>query len=152
MARPSLHLDEGFDLYAMPNDTLRRVLEDKKILRAAVFRPSSRTRIDALRQSLPPTEQSLALDLARGTRTADDPALKSLPPEARARVIELAQDYLEDHSTAGTGRATSWPRGPWPSSRPAAASRTWADHPTRRHRRYAPIRATCPAAPCRASA
>ena len=105
VARPSLHLDEGFDLYAMPNDTVRRVLENKKILRAAVFRASSRTRIDALRQSLPPAEQSLALDLARGVRTADDPVLRRLQPEPRARVIELAQDYLEYQLDSG-----HWPR------------------------------------------
>jgi hypothetical protein len=105
VARPGLGLDEGFDLYAMPTDTVRRVLDDHSLLRRAVYRPSARTRIDALRRGLTDSEQDLVLGLAEGRRRPDDPDLEALDPERRARVIELAQDFLEYQLDTG-----HWPR------------------------------------------
>ncbi|MGH6944186.1 MAG: DUF4105 domain-containing protein, partial [Geminicoccaceae bacterium] len=89
VARPGLDLTDDFQVYAIPIDTLRAVLEKQGLMAKAVFRPSSRTRIEHRLRLLRPTERALVERLADGRVAADDPALEG-PLSRRAAILELA--------------------------------------------------------------
>lgn len=111
VARPDLRLTDGFEVYAIPVDTVRAVVDAPGVLRQATFRPSQRSRIGERWQQLDASEQEIALALAEGDLQPAAPAVEALAPTSRARVLELAQAYLQYRiETGGMERAEMAPR------------------------------------------
>jgi hypothetical protein len=94
IARPTLSLTDRFRYWAIPSDTVRAILEDDTILQQVVYRPSDRKKIEALRNHMDETNQTLALDLAHGKFTTDDQILETLPVTEKTATLELAYRYL----------------------------------------------------------
>ncbi len=94
VARPGLRLTDRFPVYAIPIDTVRAVVRQDDMLVRAVFRPSSRTRIEHALDALTPAERSLVRRLADGTLAPDDPKILRLAPAQRAAVLELAAEFV----------------------------------------------------------
>ena len=101
VARPSLHLTDRFDGWAIPADAVRAVVEQEGLLARTVFRPSARADIDHRLDQIDGRDRELAFELALGERQADDPALAELPPARQAAILELAYEYLQYRSRAG---------------------------------------------------
>ena len=101
VARPELHLTDGFDWWAIPADTVRVVVEQAGLLSRAVYRPSARADIDHRLSLLDPHQRDLAYSLAMGAREPNDPELAELPPQRRAALLELAYEYLQYRLSAG---------------------------------------------------
>ncbi len=94
VARPGLRLTDRFPVYAIPVDTVRAVVRQDDMLAGAVFRPSSRTRIEHGLEALTPAERRLVHRLAEGAVATDDPELEHLAPARRAAVLELAAEVV----------------------------------------------------------
>jgi Domain of unknown function (DUF4105) len=94
VARPGLALTDRFGVYAIPVDTVRTVIDQPGLLDRAVFRPSSRTRIEHRLRALSEPERALVRRLAGGQLSADAPELQALQAPRRAAVLELAADFV----------------------------------------------------------
>ena len=101
VARPGLNLGNRFNWYAIPNDTVRTVLEHEGLLNTAVFRPSNRTIINHRLALLDATERDLTYALIKDTQTLNNGLWHRQPPLSRARMLELAQDYLSYQLNTG---------------------------------------------------
>ena len=95
VARPGHDLTGQFSVWAIPGDTVAVVLEDKKILKKAVFRPSVRSKIRHQLSYLSSDEKDIVLDLVHGQIKPDDKQVESLPDKKRALTIITAYDYLQ---------------------------------------------------------
>jgi len=94
VARPGLALTDRFAVYAIPVDTVRTVIDRPGLLGRAVFRPSSRTRIEQRLRTLSAPERALVRRLAAGQLSADATELHALAAPRRAAVLELAADFV----------------------------------------------------------
>ncbi len=101
VARPRLRLTDRFRLYAIPVDTVRAVVRQDDLLAHAVFRPSSRTRIEHGLGALTPAERQLVHRLADGALAPGAPALERLAPARRAAALELAAGFVTYRMRAG---------------------------------------------------
>lgn len=93
-ARPGLDLTSGFDLWAIPTDTVRAVLEEEGLLKKVVYRPAASTTLQQHIGTAPGTVQSVAYDLALGRRSPDDAAVGQLSDHDRAQALEIGYAYL----------------------------------------------------------
>jgi Domain of unknown function (DUF4105) len=94
VARPGLALTDRFEVYAIPVDTVRAVVDQPDLLGNTVFRASSRTRIEQRLGTLSPPERALVNRLADGELAPDATELQALPAPRRAAVLELAADFV----------------------------------------------------------
>ena len=94
VARPGLALTDRFEVYAIPVDTVRAVVDQPGLLGGTVFRASSRTRIEQRLRALDPHERTLVNRLADGELASDATELQALPAPRRAAVLELAADFV----------------------------------------------------------
>ena len=94
VARPGLALTDRFEVYAIPVDTVRAVVDQPGLLGGTVFRASSRTRIEQRLRTLDPPERTLVNRLADGELAPDATELQALPAPRRAAVLELAADFV----------------------------------------------------------
>jgi hypothetical protein len=101
VARPGLELTDRFKVYAIPIDTARAVIEQPGLLGRAVFRASSRTRIEHRLHTLGPSERALVNRLARGQLPPDASELQALGAPQRAAVLELAADFVSYRLRSG---------------------------------------------------
>lgn len=137
VARPGMNLSGRFDWWAIPTDTVRVVLKQEGLLDAAVYRPSSRTRLEHALSRLSSDERALVRALA-----LEDASPESLRPTGMSRqrwatVLESAHDHLHFRFTSGdarpgarermrtllvarsrTGQTPETPRPPTPHTRP----------------------------------
>jgi hypothetical protein len=102
VARPKLHLTDQFDLYAIPIETVRAVLQHEGLMKRAVFRPSKRTRIEHGVRRLDRAERRLIAQLAAGEIEANHPTVTELRPQVRAEVLELAAEFTTYGLRSGT--------------------------------------------------
>ena len=93
-ARPDLSLTDAFDWWAIPSDTVRKVIDQSGLVESAVFRPSAQTELRFRLDQLGDGERDLVDELARGEREPGDPALDALEPANRARVLDAAYEYV----------------------------------------------------------
>lgn len=93
-ARPGLDLTGRFDLWAIPTDTVRAVLDEQGLLRKVVYRPAASTILQHQLDGVTDRLQDLAHALALGRRGLDDPDLAALAAQDRARTLEIAYAYL----------------------------------------------------------
>ena len=89
-ARPNTYLRQDFPIYAIPTDTLRRVLEEKDILRKLVYRPANGTTLAYHAQQNNPFLNKAAKALAKDVNYSVD----HLNSADQARAYEMAYDYL----------------------------------------------------------
>jgi hypothetical protein len=94
VARPGLGLTDRFEVYAIPVDTVRAVVDQPGLLGGTVFRASSRTRIEHRLRALDAPERALVNRLANGEVEPDAAELQALPASRRAAVLELAADFV----------------------------------------------------------
>lgn len=93
-ARPSLHLVEQFNWYAIPADTIRALRGVPNLLGPAHFRPALRTLLDHEAAALTSAQRVLALKIGNGAVAPVASSIQALPEVSRARVLEVAYDYL----------------------------------------------------------
>jgi hypothetical protein len=101
VARPGLRLADEFPVYAIPVETVRAVVRRDHLLSRAVFRPSSRTRIQHELAALTPGERQLVQRLAEGALAPAAPDLEHLAPARRAAVLELAAEFVTYRMRSG---------------------------------------------------
>jgi hypothetical protein len=73
---------------------VRVLVEQKGLLKRAVYRPSNATQIIHRLGRMSESERNLVNDMSRGIISADVTSITELPPAARARVLEVSHDYL----------------------------------------------------------
>lgn len=93
-ARPSLHLTEQFNWYAIPADTIRVLRNEPELLGAAKFRPALRSTLEHEAATLSPKQLDLAVKINSGALAPDASRLQALPASDRAKVLETAHDLL----------------------------------------------------------
>jgi len=89
-ARPNTYMRRDFPVYAIPTDTLRRVLEEKNILKKIVYRPANGTALAFYAQKNSPTINQTAKQLADNPEFSVD----ALTATEQAQAYEMAYDYL----------------------------------------------------------
>jgi hypothetical protein len=125
VARPGLELTGDFPLHAIPVDTVRSVVARDGLLDAAIFRPSSRTRVEHRLSALSSEDRALVARLSEGALAPDAPEVARLAPGRRAAVVEVAADFVTyQMRTGGLARDEAAPRA-WALL--AARSRIAAD-------------------------
>lgn len=95
VARPGMNLAAHFPLEVIPVDTLRVVLEQKDILHAVHYRPSSRTNLSYWINDLPASQQDWLLDYTNNRATLADARLSDLPVRERARLFDISYEYVQ---------------------------------------------------------
>ncbi|MCP3913920.1 MAG: DUF4105 domain-containing protein, partial [bacterium] len=103
LARPGLEWTDRFHFWAIPTDTVRRLLETEGVLRAVRYRPGAATELEYHIGQLAPGERSMALAVALGDQPVED-AARSLDAAAAARVLEVAYEYLHYLRLAGAAQ------------------------------------------------
>lgn len=101
IARPGLKLRKNFPVYAIPTDTLKRVLEEKNILRKMVYRPSSGT---MLNHEI--TKSEKIVNDAAYQRVNNHALPEHLTPAQQAKALETAYDYAYYRFLSGRGERT----------------------------------------------
>lgn len=112
-ARPTLDLADAFSAHVIPLDSVRAVIEQEGLLKRAVFRPSSRTKIETSQAHLSRPEQDIVRALVAGTIESDAPALQALQPGRQATVLEIAEQLVTFQLNSGDidrdiGAKRSW--------------------------------------------
>ncbi|WP_210397474.1 DUF4105 domain-containing protein [Motiliproteus sediminis] len=92
LIRPEARLTEGFDLHAIPADTVRAVV-NAGMAGEVVYRPANRTRFDALVADFSDDEIDRLEALTRAPEQADQ-LLSAVPVERRQQLVQGAYDYL----------------------------------------------------------
>ena len=87
-ARPNTYLRQDFPIYAIPTDTLRRVLEEKDILRKLVYRPANGTTLAYHAQQNNPLLNKATKALAKDVNYS----VAHLNNADQARAYEMAYD------------------------------------------------------------
>ncbi len=101
LAEPDLNLTEGFDLAAIPVDTVRAVL-DQGLVANRHYRPANANRLKGWLALLTDEQQRLAHELARTPEPLQSTAFKALDANTQARILQAAykyQRYLLNTST-----------------------------------------------------
>jgi hypothetical protein len=93
-ARPSMHLLDQFDLWAVPADTVRAVARANDLISSATFRPSRKTVLQERTRTLGPELQNIAKCIGDDQCPLDSISLKRLSPLDQSRVLELAMEYV----------------------------------------------------------
>ncbi|HKB81790.1 MAG TPA: hypothetical protein VKD04_01140, partial [Burkholderiales bacterium] len=83
-----------FRWWAIPSDTVRAVVEQKGLLKRAVYRPSNATLILYRLGLMSATERALVSEMSRGRISTKTPSFAALSPADQARVLEVSHDYL----------------------------------------------------------
>ena len=104
VARPSLRLIDSFSNWVIPVDTVRRIIREQGLLRAATFRPSLVTKLEERIASTSQKNRDLAKKLAEGTISSEDTAFSNEPEGDRVQAIDLAYEYLNFKVISGKDR------------------------------------------------
>lgn len=112
-ARPALDLANAFSAHVIPVDSVRAVIEQEGLLKQAVFRPSSRTRIETSQAYLNRAEQDIVRELVAGRTESDAAVLQALKPGRQATVLEIAEQLVTFQLNSGDierdiGAKRSW--------------------------------------------
>lgn len=101
VARPGIQLVQGFDLYAIPVDTVRRLQEASLITEPPALRPSRQRALEAARKSMSAAERKLVSELIEGRVQASDAAVTALPKESQALILDTAYELLHNRYRRG---------------------------------------------------
>ena len=101
VARPGVDLLSGFELTAIPIDTVRAA-QDAGLVDAARFRPAKGTVLRHRLDRLPPALRDEVLAISRDPGRLDTGELANLDPALRAQLVEAADKYLRFIKSCGT--------------------------------------------------
>lgn len=93
-ARPSLRLTDGFRLWVMPIDTIRKQ-KKKGLIDEADYRPARATRIRYIISLLDVPDQKLALAVYEGKLDPEDLLRMDLAPLTKVRILDLVMEYVQ---------------------------------------------------------
>jgi hypothetical protein len=93
-ARENLDLTSGFDLYAIPSDTVKRIVSTKGLVTSITYRPSQFAVLSFRFRNLSDKDFNLVNQLAKGEITPEHPALAAEPVQTRAKLLELSYELL----------------------------------------------------------
>lgn len=93
VARPGLHLSRAFPVFAIPNDTVRIVVENN-LVESKKYRPSSVNRIKEQLAHLQRKEKQLTRQLTDNTSLLHTEDFSTLAPDRRHLVIDTAYRHL----------------------------------------------------------
>jgi len=91
VARPGLELEDGSTLWALPLDTVRRVI-GAGLVTGRSYRPSRMSRLAALSAPLPPQARELAVAIAAGSSPPEAALAAGLDATGQARVLDAAAE------------------------------------------------------------
>lgn len=145
VARPGLDLTRRFRGYAIPLDTVRLLTREPGLLREAVYRPASNTRLRHRLAGLDRAELALVRRLVEG-EAADDVLPATLDPARRALLLETAFGLVRRDANSGRRDAvaaarvsrdllvarSAFPPLPEPVEPPVPSIRPDQGHATRR--------------------
>lgn len=92
VAWPGQDLADGFDIHAIPVDTVRRVIE-RDMVSDLHYRPSVVTQILDKLETMPASQQTLSYTLANGEQSPESASVQALSEAERVEVINLAYEY-----------------------------------------------------------
>ncbi len=93
-ARPSLHLRDTLAAWVIPGETVRTVVATPDLVKKAVFRPASTTRLRHRLQQLSEQQQDWVQTLVAGQTQPEALNETALNVANRAQILETAYDYL----------------------------------------------------------
>ena len=93
VARPDVHLTDGFEHRAIPIDTVRAVLK-AGLVTDTHYRPAAATQLQFQADRLPAEQQRLAWELAHGKRELTDPVFTALTTTERIDILRVAYQHL----------------------------------------------------------
>jgi hypothetical protein len=93
-ARPSLHLRDTLPAWIIPGETVRAIVATPDLVKKAIFRPASTTRLRHRLQQLSKQEQDWVQALVTGEIQAEALSETVLDITRRAQILETAYDYL----------------------------------------------------------
>ncbi len=100
VARPGVRLTEGFGMWAIPIDTIRRVKE-AGLVEEVIYRPSRASRLMHISSVSTPEERNMAKDVAMGIQPplaaslAGNDAGNDENPEQEIRTLDMATEFLK---------------------------------------------------------
>lgn len=94
IARPGAELTKGFELYAIPVDTVRRLQDQSFVSGAPHLRPSRQRELDAARQQMSTEQQDHVSNLVSGTLSPTDAEMQALPPADQVLLLDSAYELL----------------------------------------------------------
>ncbi|MEH6825116.1 MAG: DUF4105 domain-containing protein [Motiliproteus sp.] len=92
LIRPEARLTQGFDLHAIPADTVRAVVR-AGIAGEVIYRPANRTQFDALVATLSPREQHAVVRLSQAP-ASPTAFFTQLPAPKQSLLAQAGYDYL----------------------------------------------------------
>jgi hypothetical protein len=93
-ARPGLDLTGGFDWFAIPSDTVKKVVAEQGLVRKTTYRPSRYAELKVAFNHLTDDEANLVNRLATGDLDVKHQSLQAIPLRERAQLLELAYELL----------------------------------------------------------
>jgi len=93
-ARPSLHLTDRFNVFALPVDTIKAARAEG-LIESADYRPSRATKIRHRLARLSPEQRDAVLSLVEGERAPETLAEDFSDAGAQARMLDAAAAYLQ---------------------------------------------------------
>jgi hypothetical protein len=107
-ARRDLYLTRRLGSWVHPSDTLRYLMEEGKMVKAIVYRPSSRSRYLAQRELLTKTEQGIADDMA-SRKMLETERYLALSNDRKAMVLDELMAFIEyDEGLYGAKKSTKY--------------------------------------------
>jgi hypothetical protein len=103
VARPEAELTEGFGMWAIPIDTIRRVME-AEMVEKVTYRPSRATRLLHVASVSTPDERTLAKDISLGkqpplaaldARDTEQEGSRQNPKASETRTLDMATEFLK---------------------------------------------------------
>lgn len=96
-ARPGLDLTGEFKWFAIPSDTVKRVVAERGLVRKVTYRPSRFAELKTGFSQLSAKEIDLVDQLASGKIKPNQPVLRAQPPQIQAELLELSYELLNYH-------------------------------------------------------
>jgi hypothetical protein len=103
IARPGAELLNGFGIYAIPVDTVRRLQQQGFVAAQPKLRPSRQRALDGARQIMNAEQRRLVRQLMSGERLPNSPAFEQLTVAERALVFDTAYELLHNNYRRGQG-------------------------------------------------
>ncbi|MCK4911069.1 MAG: DUF4105 domain-containing protein, partial [Thermodesulfovibrionales bacterium] len=94
VARPGLRLTEGFGIWAIPIDTIRRV-QEAGLIEEVTYRPSRASRLMHISTISSQKERELAKEIALGNEAPDTAGASGADTGPAIRTLDMATEFLK---------------------------------------------------------
>jgi len=92
-ARPSLNIQDSFQFWTLPADTLKRVIRSSNMLTHRRFRPSRQGKMQWVYQQLNRQEKSIAVEVIDKEQLDFTDAFKTLSAERKSLILDFLVEY-----------------------------------------------------------